>query len=100
MIRINTKLLDLYEIYTNLSYYTTLDMVGNLTLIETELEDVKQYLMEKDFGHHLAQIITIDKQLIFVKKNLKTLNDALLLHESKAYEKRPSLKDLQIFYLN
>lgn len=47
------------------------------------------------------EINDLDSQLYYLEVNIKTLTDALMLHESKLFEKRTStLNELGLFSLN
>lgn len=102
MLKINNVLFELSNVYENLSQAKTWDMTNILTEIKSNLEslieDVKQsQLYEDQYKEHID---LVNKQLFYVNSNIKTLQDALLCHETKFIQKRTGLGDLGVFCLN
>lgn len=100
--KINKELFDLATIYDNLSQAQIWSMSNNLTSVKYNLEELlfdiaDHQLFEKQYKE---QKEAIENQLFFVNANIKTLEDALLCHESKFIEKRTNLGDLGMFCLN
>lgn len=100
MININTTLFDLDDIYTNLSHGKTWALVGELKEIKLELEETMEEARNFDLSESFEDIIAIEQQLYFLNQNLKTLETALLCHESKIFDKFTLIKDLQLVCLN
>jgi hypothetical protein len=102
MIKINTKLFDLNDVYTNMTHSEAWLMSINLMDIKFDLEESKHDLITcGGLGvDSVSDIIAIDQQLWFVEQNMKTLEDALLCFETKIFEHRMMLKDLKTVCLN
>ena len=102
MIKINTKLFELNDVYSNMSHSEAWLMSINLMDIKADLEESRHDLITCDaLGvDSVRDVIAIDQQLWFVEQNIKTLEDALLCFETKIFEHRVALKDLKIIYLN
>ena len=63
-------------------------------------ESVWQHNALENVRQEIAEINALNEQLGYLDKNIKTLEDAILVHIAKASEKRLKLKELQEFYLN
>jgi hypothetical protein len=102
MIKINTKLFDLNDVYTNMTHSEAWLMSINLMDIKADLEEARCDLIEcNGLGlDTVSEIIAIDQQLWFIEQNIKTLEDALLCFETKIFEHRMMLKDLKTVCLN
>ena len=89
MTKINTTLFDLDTIYTRLTHARTWELTVELKEIKNELEDHKNKLISTGFmsGQNLEEIIATDQQLYFLKRNIVTLETALLAHESYMFER-------------
>jgi hypothetical protein len=85
-----------------MSYAKTSHILNNLKIVRDNLIELKgEFIKEIDvFDDSIEYINNIDAQLIFVNKNIRTFENALLIHESKVLEKRPSLGDLSTISLN
>lgn len=91
---INKKLFDLDDVYLKFSHG---EVWSNLIKLKN-VRDSITYVVEETTDE-LEKII-LREQLIYVNKNIKTFEDALLCHESKIIEKRMSIGELGMFYLN
>ena len=102
MKKLNTTLFDLDVIFTTMSHAETLSSIINLKEIRTELIEIRNECLEEtfEFDQNVEELEFIDKQLIYINKNIRTLENALLCHESKIVDKRTSLEDLGTFWLN
>jgi len=102
MKKLNTTLFDLDVIFTTMSHAQTLSTIINLKEVRTELIEVRNECLEEtfEFDENVDEISFIDKQLVYINKNIRTLENALLCHESKISEKRTALSDLGTFWLN
>ena len=102
MKKLNTTLFDLDDLYLTMSYAQTWSCLIDLKDVRNELIEVKEDFINEmnEFNMYIDDIIEIDTQLIFLNKNIKTFENALLIHESKVLEKRPSLGDLSLISLN
>lgn len=100
--KINKKLFELSEIYETLSHAKTLSMLIDLKLIREEIMNVKTKLIEDTygFGENVDEISVIDEQLTYLNKNIRVFENALMCHETKIIEKRTTLGELGVFYLN
>ena len=102
MIKINTKLFELSDVYTNMSHSEAWLMSINLMDIKDDLEESRHDLITCDaLGvDSTRDVIAIDQQLWFIEQNIKTLEDALLCFETKIFEHRVVLEDLKTICLN
>jgi len=102
MIPINKNLFDLSEVYSNWKQQDTWFATGTLRGQRQELIDCLRHIANVKLfeGHYKQEEEAIREQLAYVDKNLRTLEDALLCHETKCFEKRPSLGDHAVFGLN
>lgn len=102
MIYINKVLFDLSVVYQNLTQAETWALANTLTEAKFELDSLLEDIIKEGLfeGHYREEIETVTEQLHYVNTNIKTLGDALLCHETKIFEKRITLKELQVFGLN
>lgn len=102
MKNLNTTLFDLDVVFTTMSHAETLSAIINLKEVKAELIEIRDECLEEtfEFDQNVEEIAFINKQLTYVNKNIRTLENALLCHESKISEKRTSLEDLGTFWLN
>jgi predicted nucleic acid-binding Zn-ribbon protein len=102
MLRINKVLFDLSTVYESLTQAETWSMANTLTKVKFNLEDLLGEIQDHQLfdNHYKEQKDAIESQLTFVNANIKTLQDALLCHETKFIEKRTNLGDLGVFCLN
>ena len=99
---LRTMLFDLDVVFTTMSHAETLFVVIKLKEVRAKLNDIRDECLEEtfEFDQNVEEISFINKQLSYVNKNIRTLENALLCHESKISEKRTSLEDLGTFWLN
>ena len=101
MKKLNTTIFDLDVIFTTMSHAETLQSINELKLVKCELLEIKDEYLDSLYDlDDVEELEFIDTQLIFINKNIRTLENALMCHESKISEKRTSLKDLSVFWLN
>jgi hypothetical protein len=102
MRKLDTTLFDLDVIFTTMTHGQTLLLATNLKEVKQALIDVRNECIEDTFevDKNVDELSFIDTQLIYVNKNIRTLENALLCHESKISEKRTTLNDLGNFWLN
>ena len=94
MNKINKKLFDLNEVYIKFSHaeiWNILIKLKNTSSAFNEIINETDDILERKL---------LKEQLIYVIKNIRTFEDALLCHETKFTEKRTSLGELGIFILN
>lgn len=98
----NKKLFALDEVYSNIPYGRTLSMLLGLKEIRETLVEIKDGLLAETFafGQNVDEVAMIDEQLIYLNKNIKTFEEALMCHETKVIEKRTMFGGLGVFYLN
>ncbi len=102
MLAVNKVLFDLSTVYSNISQSETWMMANTLMKAKEGLEE---FLIEIEDNklfdtHYQKEKNAIEDQLFYVNANIKTLQDALLCHETKFIEKRTGLGDLGVFCLN
>ncbi len=102
MIPINKFLFDLSEVYANWKYQETWWTTATLRVQREMLIDCLQHIKDNSLydGHYTEEADAIKLQLSYLDKNIRTLEDALLCHETKIFEKRSSLGELGIIGLN
>jgi hypothetical protein len=102
MLKVNKVLFDLSTVYSNLTQAETWMMANTLTGVKANLEDLLIDVRQHELfdNHYKEQKEALEQQLFYVKSNIRTLQDALLCHETKFIEKRTGLGDLGVFCLN
>jgi hypothetical protein len=87
--KINRKKLDLITIYTNFSHAETIQNMEDLIRVKENLEDVIIDLKEISMYDEdiVNEIATIKEQISYLNQNIRTLEDAILCHESKMFQK-------------
>ena len=106
--KINATILSLADVFNTLNHSETWQFILELRDIKAELEACKRDLMAMpvDLDKKIVEVLTLEQQLGFLDRNIKTVEDALLAHESKCFEKRinfeksTNLKGVQVFGLN
>lgn len=99
---INRTLLDLSTLYATLTIFETIEILEQVVGAKEELEDVLSMLREDstDIQERLGEIIRIEEQLEYIDKNIYTLENAILCHETKIFEKRNVLGKTAVICLN
>lgn len=99
---VNRTLLDLATLYATLTVFETMEILDQVTEAKGELEDVLKMLREDstDIQERLDEIMRVEEQLEYIDKNIRTLENAILCHETKIFEKRNVLGKTAIFCLN
>lgn len=99
---VNRTLLDLATLYATLTVFETMEILDQVTEAKQELEDVLKMLREDstDIQERLEEIMRVEEQLEYIDKNIRTLENAILCHETKIFEKRNVLGKTAILCLN
>ena len=99
---INKTLLDLATLYATLTLQETMKIVDQLVETKEELEDVLDMLRadSTDIEERLDEIMRVEEQLEYIDKNIYTLENAILCHETKIFEKRNVLGKTAVICLN
>jgi hypothetical protein len=99
---INRTLLDLSTLYATLTIFETIEILEQVVGAKEELEDVLGMLREDstDIQERLGEIIRIEEQLEYIDKNIYTLENAILCHETKIFEKINILGKTAVICLN
>lgn len=102
MKKLNKTLFELDVIFETLSHAKTWLMLVDLKNVKNELIEIRKECLEEtfDFNENVDELTFIDKQLVYVNKNIKTFENALLCHESKIVEKRTIMNETNVFWLN
>lgn len=82
---IKKKVLDMSTVYANLSHMETIHLLEDLFVVKYELEDCLASFRSDtcDMDIRLPEIMRIEEQMIYIDKNIRAVEDALLCHESK-----------------
>lgn len=86
---INKTLLDLATLYATLTLPETIEILDQLLESQEELEDVLDMLRadSTNLQERLEEIMRVEKQLEYLNKNIYTVENAVLCHETKIFEK-------------
>lgn len=109
--KMNNTMLEFSQVFESLTHAETWHFIIGLRDIKDELESCKEDLMSIPFNpttiaEQIEQIADVDTQLDLLNINIKTVETALLAHESKYFEKRSGfeastgLTGLHVFCLN
>ena len=105
MLKINTTLFDLDVLYKTLSHGAISTMLDSLLYVKSEIKDCLDYLNYlseqgdlKDDELEMHSHLTM--QMFYINKNVRTLEDALLCHMTKTFEKRTIMGELTNICLN
>ena len=99
---INKTLLDLATLYATLTLQETMKILDQLVETKEELEDVLDMLRADStyIQERLDEIMRVEEQLEHLNKNIYTLENAILCHETKIFEKRNVLGKTAVICLN
>jgi hypothetical protein len=99
---INRTILDLSTLYATLTIFETIEILEQVVGAKEELEDVLDMLREDstDIQERLGEIMRIEEQLEYIDKNIYTLENAILCHETKIFEKINILGKTAVICLN
>lgn len=90
MQEINKMLFDLDEVFRLLPHGKIDLMLNKLIKVKIELDDSQFFILSR--GNHsdrdVALLTQIAEQMTYLDKNIHTLTNALLCHETKTFEKR------------
>jgi len=102
MMKLDTTLFELDVVFETMTHSTTWGILLDLKEVKNELIDIrKEYINDAmSFGQFVDEITQIDQQLVYINKNIRTFEDALMCHESKIFEKRTSMGELGQIGLN
>lgn len=100
--KLDTTLFELDVVFETMSHGTTWGILIDLKEIKSELIELRNdYINDTfEFGQNVDEVAMIDKQLIYLNKNIRTFENALMCHETKIFEKRTTMGDLGDFCLN
>jgi hypothetical protein len=102
--KIDRSIFELNEV-CSLSIAYIIKSINNMIIIKDDYE-MRRNIVRQKGSLYLTEldkqyIDDLDSQLFYIELNLKTLKDALMIHESKLFEKRTStLKELGLISLN
>ena len=85
-IQINKKLFTLNEVFSTLNLGSTSAFLDELFKVRAELDALEDIVGSND--SKLDLIEQLELQLVYVNKNIRTFEDAMLCHETKTYEVR------------
>jgi hypothetical protein len=95
--KLNSYLFELDAVYRLFNHSTTWATIKGLRTDKQQLEVMRDLLAYPKDNY---EIMRLADQIAYLTINIKTFGDALLAHESKIFEKRITLGDLQVFALN
>lgn len=99
---VNRTILELEQVFTSHTHGETIQLLNELVALREELTDIQISLIEKgsdeeSVGVSLAEI---EEQMLYLNRNIMTLEDAILLHENKTFEKKSSGRGVATICLN
>lgn len=99
---VNKTLLDLSKLYQTLTLAQTIESREILLDVKEDLVIVLDILRldSTDIDKKIGEIISIEEQLEYLNKNIYTLENAILCHETKIFEKRNIHGMTNVFCLN
>lgn len=86
---INKILLDLATTFSTLTHVETIEVLAELVDVRDELNSCLRDLKldSTELEMRLNKMMEIEEQIILLNKNIRTLENALLCHESKIFER-------------
>ena len=102
MKKINTTLFELDVIHETMSHGKIWSMLFDLKDVRDKLVEIRDANVEEtfEFDQNVEEVSFIDEQLKYINKNIRTFENALLCHESKVVDKRTTMGELGVFWLN
>lgn len=97
---INRNLFDLEDIYVNVNQAITLSLCEGLRKAKDIFIERRKSLVETDEILNQQEIADIDEQLAIINTNIKTLENVLIIHESKQFIRREVLNESTLFCMN
>jgi hypothetical protein len=97
---INTTLYELDEILHSLNYAQINESYGELKGVMAEMIANKRDLIESYIPEYDETIIELETQMVFLEKNVKTFESALLYCESLVFDFLPITVGLEKMCLN
>jgi hypothetical protein len=86
MEKLNKMLFNLEEVFEFITHGKVQLMLDKLLSIKNELEDSRLVLIIN--GRNSDVLNQITEQMVYLDANIRTLQDAILCHETKTFEKR------------
>jgi hypothetical protein len=102
MKKLDTTLFELDVVFETMSHATTWGILIDLKEIKKELISIKNELIDEamSFDENVEEVTHIENQLVYLNKNIRTFENALMAHHTKCSEKRTLLNDLITIWLN
>ena len=102
MRKINTTLFELDVVFETMSHGKIWSMLFDLKDVRDKLVEIRDANVEEtfEFDQNVEEVSFIDEQLKYINKNIRTFENALLCHESKVVDKRTTMGELGVFWLN
>lgn len=97
---INRNIFVLEEIYTQVNQAVTLSLCEGLRKAKEIFIEGRKVLIETDEILNQQEIADIDEQLDIINTNIKTLENVLLIHESKQFIRRALLDESVLICMN
>ena len=99
---VNKTILTLEQVYSSHTHGETVQLLNELVALRNELTDIQISLIEKGSDEESVgtTLSEIEEQMLYLNRNIMTLEDALLLHESKTFEKKSSESGVATYCLN
>ena len=97
--KINRTILDLNTVYCNLTHADTIEVLDDLKASKQELEDILNALRAENADCY-DEMNAIEEQLTYLRRNIRTVEDALLCHESKITERFKLRDTTAVIFLN
>jgi hypothetical protein len=99
---VNKTILELEQVFTSHTHAETIELLNELVSLRDELTEIQISLIEEGSDEESIGITLseIEEQKIYLNRNIMTLEDAIMLHESKTFEKKSSKNGIATFCLN
>ena len=99
---VNKTILELAQVYASHTHGETIEFLNELVSLRDELIDTQTELMEEDVDDESVSkaLSEIEEQIVYLNRNIRTVEDALLCHNAKTFEKRLTRGGVATYCLN
>jgi len=101
---VNKTILELEQVFTSHTHGETIELLNELVSLRNEISNIMNSMIEQnnDLCDELLsdEISEMELQIVYLNHNIMTIKDAIMLHESKTFEKKSSKNGIATFCLN